>query len=71
MFLMYYAFRGYVVTALYVRVKVAMPRKQAEGFTANMGLCAQMGSLIGCFTVFVVVTVLRLFPTHTHWHIHW
>lgn len=71
MFLMYYTLRGYVVTALYVRVKVAMPRKQAEGFTANMGLCAQMGSLIGCFTVFVVVTVLRLFPTHTHWHIHW
>lgn len=63
MFFLYYFIRGYVVTILYVRVKVAMPKKQAEAFSSNMGLCGQIGAAAGCASFYIVINWLKWFPT--------
>ena len=37
MFFVYYFTRGYLVTVLYIRVKLSLSRRDAEHFSANMG----------------------------------
>lgn len=59
--LVYYFTRGYLVTSVYVWVKLNYDGRSAEKLSSNLGFAGQLGALLGTMIMFVVVTVLDLF----------
>lgn len=60
LFFMYYFLRGYVVTLLYIRVKLDTPKAEAENFSGNMGVAGQAGALLVNIVLFVLINVFDL-----------
>ena len=61
-FFIYYVTRRYLVTVLYVRVKVDMARKDSEHFSGNMGLAGQIGAMLANLGLFFVINVFQWIP---------
>jgi hypothetical protein len=61
-FFIYYVTRRYLVTVLYVRVKVDMARKDSESFSSNMGLAGQIGAMLANLGLFFVINVFQWIP---------
>jgi len=53
--LFYYFLRGYTVTSIYVWVKVNMLQSDAERLSSNLGLCGQLGALLGNMAMFAII----------------
>ena len=63
-FVVYYVTRRYLVTVLYVRVKLNMPRKDSEDFSSNMGLAGQIGAIVANGVLFVIINILPWVLAH-------
>ena len=63
MFFVYYLTRRYLVTVLYVRVKIDLARKDSENFSGNMGLAGQIGAMLSNLGLFFVINVFHWIPT--------
>ncbi len=61
-FFVYYVTRRYLVTVLYVRVKLDMARKDSESFSSNMGLAGQIGAMLANLGLFFVINVFQWIP---------
>jgi len=59
--LVYYFMRGYLITSIYVWVKLNYDAASAEKLSSNLGFAGQIGALIGTMIMFVVVSILDLF----------
>ena len=55
MFFVYYFTRGYLVTVLYIRVKLSLSRRDAEHFSANMGAQTIPSSVFFVFIFCVII----------------
>ena len=55
LFFVYFFLRGYIVTVLYVRIKMGMPRGDAEHFTSSMGASGQAGAVFANVVLFVLI----------------
>eukprot|EP00040_Diaphanoeca_grandis_P027417 m.156052 g.156052 ORF g.156052 m.156052 type:complete len:582 (-) comp30970_c0_seq2:15-1760(-) len=53
--LIYYFLRGYTVTSIYVWVKSNMTQVDAERLSSNLGLCGQLGALLGNMAMFGII----------------
>eukprot|EP01052_Picozoa_sp_SAG31_P030676 SAG31_NODE_3167_length_4584_cov_7.199110_3_plen_160_part_00 len=62
-FLLYYFLRGFVVTLMYVRVKLSMAKSEAEALSSRMGALGQLGSLTANVALFLLISVLHVFGT--------
>lgn len=61
-FFVYYVTRRYLVTVMYVRVKLDMERKDSENFSGNMGLAGQVGAMLANLGLFFVINVFQWIP---------
>jgi len=61
LFFVYYFVRGFLVTVLYVHVKLNMKPKDAEMLAGKMGLLGQIGSLLSNLALFFLIQLLDVF----------
>lgn len=57
-YLVYYFLRGFVVTLMYLRVKLHLPKAAAEAASTTMGSLGQLGSFIAVLLLWVLISVL-------------
>jgi hypothetical protein len=61
-YLVYYFLRGFVVTLMYLRVKLLPNRAEAEAVSTMMGSLGQLGSFTAVALFFILISVLKVMP---------
>ena len=56
-YLLYYFLRGFVVTLMYLRVKLHLPKAEAEAASTVMGSLGQLGSFIAVLILWLLISV--------------
>lgn len=59
-FLLYYFLRGFVVTLMYVRVKLSMAKSEAEALSSRMGALGQLGSFTATAVLFLLISFFHV-----------